>query len=438
MGSLVFRGPHPGRRPTPSRHDAGGDDGRPGARRGRHPAGVVLPVDLDARRPQLHPDAGRGDAGRDGPTAARPHAWRRPFPTVIEYSGYQIAAPKDPLVSKLGIPVGLPTDPLAPPARPTSAACSMRLAGFAVVSVQLRGSGCSGGEAICSTCRAVSTATTPSRRSRPQPWVAARQRWGWSGSRSPDSARSQTADPSTASRGHRAAVVRRQLYDLAHPAGIFNNGFARTWMTERMLERSAGPGPGCPALRHGLVRTDPELPVQPVPPPPDPRRQPPAPQRIDVQRRLPAARLPEAHEADPGSHLRVCLQFDDEETKRLRDLVLPPTCSAPTTRSASTSRTATTATPSAPTRSPSCSSSSTSTWRSARRGSSSGSTCWSRVVFGDGSDAPLSRHGSSARTSPAAEFESRPRVRALLESRRVRTRAPPRRPAGSPPPRRSR
>ena len=70
-----------------------------------------------------------------------------PFPTLIEYSGYQVAAPHDLLKSVVasltGAP-GAPTRSPRPPA-PRSARSSRRCSGFAVVSVQMRGSGCSGG-----------------------------------------------------------------------------------------------------------------------------------------------------------------------------------------------------------------------------------------------------------------------------------------------------
>lgn len=69
-----------------------------------------------------------------------------PFPTVIEYSGYQVAAPGDPLLNKLGGLFGLPRDPMAPGGETDVGSLLVRLAGFATVSVQIRGSGCSGGE----------------------------------------------------------------------------------------------------------------------------------------------------------------------------------------------------------------------------------------------------------------------------------------------------
>jgi putative CocE/NonD family hydrolase len=64
-----------------------------------------------------------------------------PFPTFIEYSGYQVAAPHDLLPS---ITSGT-FDPLAPASSTAVGSLIGPLLDFAVVSVQMRGSGCSGG-----------------------------------------------------------------------------------------------------------------------------------------------------------------------------------------------------------------------------------------------------------------------------------------------------
>ena len=64
-----------------------------------------------------------------------------PFPTFVEYSGYQTAAPNNALASLISGEY----DPLAP--APSTAVGSVvgPLLDFAVVSVQMRGTGCSGG-----------------------------------------------------------------------------------------------------------------------------------------------------------------------------------------------------------------------------------------------------------------------------------------------------
>jgi len=65
-----------------------------------------------------------------------------PFPTYIEYSGYQTAAPHDLLSSVLG---GGGSDPLTPATSTAVGSLIGPLLDFATVSVQMRGSGCSGG-----------------------------------------------------------------------------------------------------------------------------------------------------------------------------------------------------------------------------------------------------------------------------------------------------
>ena len=69
-----------------------------------------------------------------------------PFPTFVEYSGYQTAAPNDLFASVVDqLTAGAPADPLAPASSTAVGSLIGPLLGFAVVSVQMRGSGCSGG-----------------------------------------------------------------------------------------------------------------------------------------------------------------------------------------------------------------------------------------------------------------------------------------------------
>ena len=70
-----------------------------------------------------------------------------PFATVIEYSGYQVAAPHDLFDSVVNQLTGGSTtpDPLAPATGTAVGSLIAPMLDFAVVSVQMRGSGCSGG-----------------------------------------------------------------------------------------------------------------------------------------------------------------------------------------------------------------------------------------------------------------------------------------------------
>lgn len=180
-----------------------------------------------------------------------------PFPTVIEYSGYQTAAPHEPLTAKILGLLGLPADPLAPGSETDVGSLLMRLAGFAVVSVQLRGSGCSGGEAdlfdLPSRLDGYDIVETVAR----QPWVQGGRvgMVGISFSGFSQIATAATHPP------HLAAVAPLSfvgsLYDLAHPGGIFNDGFAKSWMADRVKSARPAPHPDAMPYANELVRTDP-------------------------------------------------------------------------------------------------------------------------------------------------------------------------------------
>jgi len=200
---------------------------------------------------------------RDGTTIAatvRPpigHALMHgPFPTVIEYSGYQIAAPNEPLVAKIASLLGLPPDPLAPGSETDLGSLLMRLAGYAVVSVQMRGTGCSGGEADLFDLPTRADGYDIVEAVAAQPWVT-NQRVGMVGISF--SGFSQIATAATHP-PHLAAIAPLSfvgsLYDLAHPGGIFNDGFAKSWMAERVQTARPAPDPGAQPYANVLVQTD--------------------------------------------------------------------------------------------------------------------------------------------------------------------------------------
>lgn len=179
-----------------------------------------------------------------------------PFPTVIEYSGYQIAAPNEPLIAKVGSLLGLPNDPLAPGGETDVGSLLVRLAGYAVVSVQMRGTGCSGGEADLFDLPtrldgydAVETVAA-------QPWV----RNGTVGMVGISFSGFSQIATAAMRPPHLSAIAPMSfvgsLYDIAHPGGIFNDGFARTWMAERVASARPAPAEGALAYANELVRTD--------------------------------------------------------------------------------------------------------------------------------------------------------------------------------------
>lgn len=175
-----------------------------------------------------------------------------PFPTVIEYSGYQVAAPSEPVVAKLGGLLGLPKDPSAPGAETDVGGLLVRLAGYATVSVQLRGTGCSGGEADLFDLPSRYDGYDAVEAVAAQPWVSGNRvgMVGISFSGFSQIATAATQPPSLAAIAPMSFVG--SLYDIAHPGGIFNDGFADTWMKERV--ETARPAPQEGALPYAIAR----------------------------------------------------------------------------------------------------------------------------------------------------------------------------------------
>jgi predicted acyl esterase len=170
-----------------------------------------------------------------------------PFPTVVEYSGYPIAAPHDLLASIAGQlldPSQLP-DPLAPSTATAVGSIIAPLIGFATVSVQLRGSGCSGGAfdlfGLPSIYDGYDTIETVAA----QPWVKGGKvgMVGISFSGFSQLFVAGTRPP------HLAAIAPMSVTDdlytgIGFPGGIFNTGFAKSWLTERTEDAKPAPHGG--------------------------------------------------------------------------------------------------------------------------------------------------------------------------------------------------
>ncbi|MCC7076848.1 MAG: CocE/NonD family hydrolase [Acidimicrobiia bacterium] len=200
---------------------------------------------------------------RDGITLAatvRPPLGRRlddgPFPTVIEYSGYQVAAPADAVTNIIGMALGLPNDPLAPTGETYVGSVLLRLAGYAVVSVQLRGSGCSGGEADLFDLPSAYDGYDAVETVAAQDFVRG-GRVGMVGISF--SAFSQIVTAGTRP-PHLAAIAPlsflSRLWDVGRPGGIVNNGFAEGWLRERQANAEPAPSPGAQPYANALVATD--------------------------------------------------------------------------------------------------------------------------------------------------------------------------------------
>jgi len=165
-----------------------------------------------------------------------------PFPTFIEYSGYQVAAPKDLLNSVIG---GGPSDPLAPATSTAVGSVIGPLLNFAVVSVQMRGSGCSGGAfdlfGLPTTYDGYDIVETVGNQS----WVKGGKvgMGGISFSGITQLFTAGTRPP------HLAAVSPLSVTDdtytgTGYPGGIFNKGFALSWIQQRMDDALPGPADG--------------------------------------------------------------------------------------------------------------------------------------------------------------------------------------------------
>ena len=157
-----------------------------------------------------------------------------PYPTVVEYSGYDPAAPyeytgADPISVANAIGEG---------AEPSAAIWA--LLGYAVVGVNMRGTGCSGGSYdlfdAASTADGYDVVETVAA----QDWVA-NNTVGMVGISFPGITQLYTASTQPPSL---AAISPLSVTDDIYrgtglPGGIFNNGFAERWLTERVEESAA-------------------------------------------------------------------------------------------------------------------------------------------------------------------------------------------------------
>ena len=208
--------------------------------------------------PELPPDARRHHPGRDRAAAHRPEPGGRALPDGDRVLRLPGGGAGEPFADKIAQLLGLPADPTAPGGETAVGSLLMRLAGFAVVSVQLRGTGCSGGESdlfdLPTTYDGYDAVETVG----VQPWVKG-GRVGLVGISF--SGFSQLAVAST-NPPHLAAVAPMSflgsLYDVGHPGGIFNDGFAKSWIAERVRNARPAPDPGALPYANELVKTDPQ------------------------------------------------------------------------------------------------------------------------------------------------------------------------------------
>jgi hypothetical protein len=167
-----------------------------------------------------------------------------PFPTVIEYSGYAVAAPHSLIDALEGSDPS--DDPLLPDTSTVVGSVIAPLLGFATVSVQMRGTGCSGGAfdlfGLPSDYDGYDIVQTVGA----QPWVLHHKVGmvgisysGFSqlvvaGTDPPDLAAITPLSPTD------------DLYSTGYPGGIYNGGFAASWIAQRVSDAEPAPQGGQP------------------------------------------------------------------------------------------------------------------------------------------------------------------------------------------------
>jgi predicted acyl esterase len=176
-----------------------------------------------------------------------------PFPTVIEYSGYAIAPPGDALSGLLD-PEN--PDPLAPSTATAVGGIIAPLLGYATVSLQMRGSGCSGGAMGLFDLPTTADGYDAVEITAAEPWVKGNKvgmvgisfsgisQFFVGGSQPPHLAALAPFSPTD------------DLYSVGFPGGIYNNGFAASWLAERVSDAKPGPDGGQPWVKTLIEQGD--------------------------------------------------------------------------------------------------------------------------------------------------------------------------------------
>ena len=167
-----------------------------------------------------------------------------PFPTVIEYSGYNVAGPHSLIDALEGHASS--SDPLLPDTSTVVGSVVAPLLGFVTVSVQMRGTGCSGGAFDLFGLPSDYDGYDVVQAVGAQPWVLNHKVGmvgisysGFSqlvvaGTDPPDLAAITPLSPTD------------DLYSTGYPGGIYNDGFAASWVAQRVSDAQPAPGGGQP------------------------------------------------------------------------------------------------------------------------------------------------------------------------------------------------
>ncbi len=177
-----------------------------------------------------------------------------PFPTVIEYSGYGTAAPHSLINAEEGKAPS--DDPLLPDTSTVVGSLLAPLLGFVAVSVQMRGTGCSGGAfdlfGYPSDYDGYDIVQTVGA----QPWVlhhkvgmvgisySGLSQFPVAGTDPPDLAAIAPLSPTD------------DLFSTGYPGGIYNDGFAKSWIAQRISDAEPAPQGGQPWARAEIAAGD--------------------------------------------------------------------------------------------------------------------------------------------------------------------------------------
>ncbi len=167
-----------------------------------------------------------------------------PFPTVIEESGYAIAAPHSLLDAVLHTGGETLSDPLLPSTATAVGSVVAPLLGFATVSLQMRGTGCSGGAFDLFGLNTTYDGYDSVEIVASQPWVK-NHKVGMVGISF--SGISQMFVAGTRPPGLAAIApmsLTNDLYATGFPGGIFNSGFAGSWIAQRISDAEPAPQGG--------------------------------------------------------------------------------------------------------------------------------------------------------------------------------------------------
>jgi predicted acyl esterase len=162
-----------------------------------------------------------------------------PCPTVIEYSGYNVAGPTDPIPVLLSQALHTPCkecgdQKLLPDTSTAVGSAVARVSGFATVSLQMRGTGCSGGSFDFFGYPSDYDAYDAIEIVAHQDWVA-HHRVGMVGISY--SGLSQFPAAGTDPPGLAAIAPMSPtdaLFSTGYPGGIYNEGFAASWTEQRI------------------------------------------------------------------------------------------------------------------------------------------------------------------------------------------------------------